>query len=112
MISAVRRRFPLVVGLCALFLLAGITPVFADSPSSGGDIAVAQTLGDRELTVVLGRVTAAPGPLYVNVVTHTGSPAGQLTLEATPTGTAAGSSALPAPGAPTDRGTLALGAKP
>jgi hypothetical protein len=112
MITAVRRRFSLVVGLWALFMLVGITPVFADSPSSGGDIAVAQTLGDRELTVVLRRVTAVPGPLHVDVVTHAGSSRGRLTLEVTPTGTATGSSALPAPGAPTDRGTVDLGPTP
>jgi hypothetical protein len=112
MITAVRRRFPFVVGLCALFMLVGITPVFADSPSSGGDIAVAQTLGDRELTVVLRRVVSVPGPLRVDVVTHAGSPAGRLTLEVTPTGTATGSSSLPAPGAPTDRGTVDLGPTP
>src|SRR3981189_3201145 len=92
MITAVRRRFSLVVGLCALFMLVGITPVFADSPSSGGDIAVAQTLGDRELTVVLRRVTAVPGPLHVDVVTHAGRSRGRLTLEGTPTGTRTGSS--------------------
>jgi hypothetical protein len=106
---AVRRRFPFVVGLSALFMLVGITPAFADTPASGGDIAVAQTLGDRELTIVLRRVTSVPGPLHVDVVTHAGSPRGRLTLELTPTGTASGSSALPAPGAPTDRGTVDLG---
>jgi hypothetical protein len=112
MITAVRRRFPLVVGLCALFMLAGITPVFADSPSSGGDIAVAQTLGGRELTVVVRRVTSVPGPLHVDVVTHAGSSSGRLTLDVTPTGTATSPSALPAPGAPTDRGIVDLGSTP
>jgi hypothetical protein len=112
MITAARRRFPLVVGLCVLFMLVGITPAFADSPSSGGDVAVAQTLGDRELTIVLRRVAAVPGPLHVDVVTHTGSPRGRLTLAVTPTGTATGSSALPAPGTPTDRGKVDLGPAP
>jgi hypothetical protein len=109
---AVGRRFPLVVALCALFMLVGSTPVFADTPSSGGDIAVAQTLGDRELTIVLRRVTAVPGPLRVDVVTHKGSPGGRLTLELTPTGAATGLSGLPAPGAPTDRGVVDLGSRP
>jgi hypothetical protein len=112
MISAVRRRFPFVVGLCALFTLLGITPVFADSPSSGGDVAVAQTLGNRELTVVLRRVASVPGPLHVDVVTHAGSSAGQLTLAVTPTGPSTGSSSLPAPGSATDRGTIHLGPTP
>jgi hypothetical protein len=112
MITAARRRFPLVVGLCVLFMLVGITPAVADSPSSGGDVAVAQTLGDRELTIVLRRVAAVPGPLHVDVVTHAGSPRGRLTLAVTPTGTATGSSALPAPGTPTDRGNVDLGPAP
>jgi hypothetical protein len=105
-------RFPLVAGLCALFMLVGITPVFADSPSSGGDMAVAQTLGSRELTVVLRRVTSVPGPLRVDVVAHAGSPAGRLTVEVTPTGAATGSSSLPAPGGPTDRGNVDLAVTP
>jgi hypothetical protein len=109
---AVPRRLPIVVGLSALFVLVGITPAVADSPSSGGDVAVAQTLGPRELTIVLRRVTAVPGPLHVDVVTHAGSPAGRLTLALTPTGTATGSSALPAPGVPTGRGGVHIGATP
>jgi hypothetical protein len=93
-------------------MLVGSTPAFADTPSSGGDIAVAQTFGDRELTIVLRRVTAVPGPLRVDVVTHKGSPGGRLTLELTPTGAATGLSGLPAPGAPTDRGVVDLGSRP
>lgn len=106
------RRVPFVVGLCALFMAFGSTPVFADTPSSGGDVAVAQTLGDRDLTIVLRRVTAVPGPLRVDVVTHTGSLAGRLSMSVTPTGSDSGSSALPAPGAPTARGSVLLGQTP
>jgi hypothetical protein len=52
---AVRLRLALIAGLCLLSVAAGIGPVFADSPSSGGDVSVAQTIGDRELTVVVRR---------------------------------------------------------
>jgi hypothetical protein len=109
---AVRRRFLFVGALCALFLWTGIAQVLADSASSGRDVAVAQTLGGRELTIVLRRVTAARGPLHVDVVSHEGSPGGRLTLEVTPTGTSAGSSPLPPPGTPADRGAVALGSAP
>jgi hypothetical protein len=115
MIAAARVvgcRLSLVVGLGVLFMLVGTTPVFADSPTSGGDVAVAQTIGGRELTIVLRRVTAVPGQLRVDVVTHAGSPGGRLTLEVTPTGTVTGASALPAPGAPTDQGTVDCGSSP
>jgi hypothetical protein len=107
-----RPRLAVVVGLCVLFLSAGSAPVFADSPSSGADVTVAQTLGDRELTVVLRRVTSVPGPLRVDVVTHAGTAPGPLTLALTPEGATTGSSALPAPGVPTARATVELGATP
>jgi hypothetical protein len=64
-------------------------PAYADS-ASGGDVHVAQTLGDRELTVTLRRVTGVPGPLHVDVLTHAGSPAGTLRLSITGPGTAEG----------------------
>lgn len=108
----VRFRLPLVAGLCALFAWAGIAPAFADSPSSGADVSIAQTLGDRELTIVLRRVTAVPGPLRVDVLTHAGTAEGRLTLEATPTGTTSAASTLPAPGAPTARADVELGRTP
>ncbi|WP_327117985.1 hypothetical protein OHB12_09110 [Nocardia sp. NBC_01730] len=108
---AVRCRALLVAGLCALILAAGMAPAFADSPSSGADVAVAQTLGDRELTIVLRRVTSVPGPLRVDVVTHAGTAAGQLRLAATPTGVTA-QSALPAPGQPTAEAVVELGGIP
>jgi hypothetical protein len=64
--------------LMVLLVLGPAAPASADS--TGGDISVAQTLGDRDLTLVLRRVTAVPGPLRVDVITHAGSPAGTLTV--------------------------------
>lgn len=59
----------------ALFTLFSGTPVaLADSASAGADVQVAQSLGERELTVVARRVTSIPGPLYVDVITHQGAP--------------------------------------
>ncbi|MFF2554082.1 hypothetical protein ACFVUS_23995 [Nocardia sp. NPDC058058] len=56
----------------------GAGPARADGAVSGGDVTVAQSLGDRELTVIVRR--AEPGPLRVDVVTHAGTPPGRLTL--------------------------------
>ncbi|CAM4019353.1 hypothetical protein NONI108955_04570 [Nocardia ninae] len=106
---AVRCRALLVAGLLALLVSAGMAPASADSASGGGDISVAQSLGDRELTVVLRRVTSVPGPLRVDVVTHAGTAAGQLTLAATPMGAVPD---LPAPGAPTAEAVVELGGTP
>jgi hypothetical protein len=111
-ITALRLRLVLIVGLSVLFMVVGIAPVFADSASSGGDIAVAQTLGDRDLTVMLRRVTSVPGPLRVDIITHAGTAPGRLALAMTPTGTTTGSSTLPAPGVPTARASVDLGATP
>ncbi|HEY0472423.1 MAG TPA: hypothetical protein VGD34_12175 [Kribbella sp.] len=108
----VRLRLLLLTGLCLLLLSAGIAPAYADSPSSGGDVTVAQSLGDRELTVVLRRVTSVPGPLRVDVITHAGTAPGRLTLDLTPVGTSTGSSRLPAAGAPTAHASVDLGATP
>ncbi|MBU3067365.1 hypothetical protein KO481_38320 [Nocardia sp. NEAU-G5] len=105
-------RVPLLLWGFGLLMLVGVAPAVADAPSAGGDVSVAQTLGDRELTVVLRRVTSVPGPLQVEVVTHAGTAGGQLTLDATPTGASSATSTLPAPGAPTSRGTVDLGAAP
>ncbi|MCW2858945.1 MAG: hypothetical protein JWP48_653 [Actinoallomurus sp.] len=112
MTHAVRHRFVFVAALCALVTWTGIAQVSADTASSGRDLAVAQSLGGRELTIVLRRVTSAPGPLRVDVVSHEGSPGGRLTLDVTPTGTTARSSTSPAPGAPTARGVVGLGSAP
>ncbi|MBY8855329.1 hypothetical protein K7711_02425 [Nocardia sp. CA2R105] len=101
----------MLVGVLLLVGLVDFAPAVADAPSAGGDVSVAQTLGDRELTVVLRRVTSVPGPLQVEVVTHAGTAGGKLTLAVTPTG-ASSSASSPAPGAPTDRGAVELGAAP
>ncbi|WP_051174277.1 hypothetical protein [Amycolatopsis orientalis] len=86
-----RRTAPLVIVrvlvLCALaFLLSGGTAQ-ADGVSSGADVQVAQTLGTRDLTIVLRRMDIAPGPLHVDVVTHAGSAPGTLKLRASTAGT-------------------------
>ena len=73
-----RLCFLLLLSLALLF--APAARASADSPSTGGDVTVAQTLGDRDLTLVLRRVTAVPGPLRVDVITHAGSAAGTLSV--------------------------------
>lgn len=106
---AARCRVLLVVGLWLLLASMGTAPASADSAAAGADVAVAQSLGDRELTIVLRRVTSVPGPLRVDVVTHAGTAAGKLTLAVTPTGA---DSDLPAPGVPTAEAVVELGAEP
>ncbi|MFX0577648.1 hypothetical protein [Nocardia nepalensis] len=106
--GVVRCRALLVAGVCALLVSVGMGSACADSAASGADVSVAQSLGDRELTIVLRRVTSVPGPLRVDVVTHAGTAAGRLTLAATPTGVTTGSS-VPAPGAPTAQAVVELG---
>ncbi|MET9080862.1 hypothetical protein ABZX77_03030 [Streptomyces sp. NPDC004237] len=108
-----RVRAALASLLCAVGLLFTASPVAtADSASSGNDVQVAQTLGDRELTVVLRRVTGVPGPLQVDVITHTGTPAGRIKLGVVPTGVSTSSSAASASGTTTDTAVVALGATP
>ncbi len=80
--------------LALLFGLLLVTPAYADSAAAGGDVHVAQTLGDRELTVTLRRVTGVPGPLHVDVLTHAGSPAGTLRLSITGPGAAEGTAVV------------------
>ncbi|PRY31656.1 hypothetical protein [Umezawaea tangerina] len=71
----------LLVVLCAIGLAWGTTlPASADGAQDGADVQVAQTLGARELTVVIRRVEPVPGPVHVEVVTHAGTPAGELAL--------------------------------
>ncbi|AYF79396.1 hypothetical protein D7D52_26125 [Nocardia yunnanensis] len=72
----------------------------ADGAVSGGDLTVAQSLGARELSVIVRR--SEPGPLRVDVVTHTGTAPGTLTLSAAPVDR----------GGETSSGTVALGAQP
>ncbi|HEX6344908.1 MAG TPA: hypothetical protein VFZ92_27895 [Umezawaea sp.] len=79
----------ILVILCAVgFAWGGTVPALADGAPGAGDIQVAQTMGDRELTVVLRRVEPVPGPVHVDVVTHVGSPAGDLRLRLSRDGTA------------------------
>ena len=86
----------------ALLLVMSGRPAVADTPSSGGDVQVAQTLGARDLTVILRRVTSVPGPLEVDVITHAGTAPGTLALAVIPVGeSSAGTS--PAPGVVTAR---------
>ncbi|MEV4756403.1 hypothetical protein AB0J86_14990 [Micromonospora sp. NPDC049559] len=104
------RIVPLAV-LSVLWLAVSAGPAAADTPSYGGDVQVAQTLGDRELTLVLRRVTTTPGPLRLDVITHAGSAAGSLRVALTPTGAAPEAPTVPA-GVPTSRGAVTLGAVP
>ncbi|RMI31975.1 hypothetical protein EBN03_17270 [Nocardia stercoris] len=92
------------VGLL-LFLCA--PTVSADAPAVGGDVSVAQTLGERELTVILRRVVSVPGPLQVEVVTHAGTAAGKLTVAAIPVGVSR-VARTPAPGAVVSQADLEL----
>ncbi|MFF0491425.1 hypothetical protein ACFYTQ_20570 [Nocardia sp. NPDC004068] len=104
---AVPGRVTSLLVAALILVLANLAPAQADSPSFGNDIQIAQTLGDRELTIVLRRVTSIPGPLRVEAVTHTGTAPGRLAVAAVPLGAAAD---RPAPGAPTARGELELAA--
>jgi hypothetical protein len=101
-VTSFPRYRALVPLVCLTFLLVASPAARADSPSSGGDVTVAQTLGDRELTVVLRRVTSVPGPLHLDVVTHAGTAPGRLSVAARP-GDASD---------PTATATIELGADP
>ncbi|MBP2473227.1 hypothetical protein JOF53_002099 [Crossiella equi] len=72
-----RRLLPALV--LALGLL-GTGTASADGTDTGADVQVAQTLGERELTVVIREVQPVPGPVHVDLVTHAGSPPGDLVL--------------------------------
>lgn len=86
-----RRTAPLfivrVLVLCALATLAWGGTAHADGAASGADVQVAQTLGTRDLTVILRRMDIAPVPLHVDVVTHTGNAPRALKLRASTAGT-------------------------
>jgi hypothetical protein len=88
----------LLLTLGAILGIAG--PALADGAQSGADLHVAQTLGGRDLTVIIRRVAEVPGPVHVDVVTHAGSPPGELTLTAR------------AAGAETSTTKVVLGEKP
>jgi hypothetical protein len=107
------RRLALVTGLLIAPLFCSTVPARADGATSGGDVVVAQTLGDRELTVVLRRVTSVPGPVSIDVITHIGSAPGQLTVALIPTGsTTSARPGLPSAGAPTVQSSIDLGTAP
>ncbi|GAA2819513.1 hypothetical protein [Crossiella cryophila] len=85
-ISGKTRATVLVSLVCALGLLLGPGLALADGADTGADIQVAQTLGERELTVVIRTVEPVPGPVRVDVVTHAGSPPGELALRLSSSG--------------------------
>ncbi len=97
-----RRIRALTFVLFLLLVFAPAAPAAADTASSGGDLSVAQTLGDRDLTLVLRRVTSVPGPLRVEAITHAGTAPGPLTLSLTPSSF----------GTATSRAALVLGSAP
>ncbi|MEV6772097.1 hypothetical protein AB0N05_26065 [Nocardia sp. NPDC051030] len=76
----------IVFGAC-LFAVGLLTapPARADGPAGGAELMVAQSLGERELTIIVHRAQPVPGPLQVEVVSHAGTAAGTLTLGAMPT---------------------------
>lgn len=98
--------------LCALGLsVTAASPTWADS-TAGGDLQVAQTLGDRDLTVILRRVTGLPGPLHVDVLTHQGTAAGTLRLGTVPTGASADRAEGSSVGTTTSSASVRLGSTP
>lgn len=105
------RACVVLLGLVALLVLGG-QPALADGAPAGDDVHVAQTLGARELSVVLRRVDEVPGPLRVDVLTHAGTAAGTLTLRLTPTGVSTGTDGLPPAGSVTGEGEVVLGSLP
>ncbi|MFQ6397387.1 hypothetical protein ACLMAJ_28520 [Nocardia sp. KC 131] len=81
--------------VAAMFgVVLGATPAAADGAAAGADLQVAQTLGDRELTVIIRRVDTPPAPLRVDVVTHAGTPAGRLELRVGTAGEIVGTTAV------------------
>ncbi|WP_280384106.1 hypothetical protein [Nocardia wallacei] len=73
------------IGACLVGMLVLGGPLArADGGPAGADLAVAQSLGDRELTVIVRRVEPVPGPLRVEIVTHAGTAPGMLALDAIP----------------------------
>ncbi|MFE3794983.1 hypothetical protein [Nocardia tengchongensis] len=96
------RGVCLVIGvLCVALLGSWLAPqARADGAAAGGDLTVAQSLGARELTVVVRRAEA--GPLRVEVVTHVGTAAGTLAVSAVPVDR----------GGETSTGTVELGDRP
>src|SRR5947208_969450 len=94
------RRAALLLMLSALGSVLGSGVAHADGAPTGADIQVAQTLGARELTVIIRRVDTTPSPLRVDVVTHRGTAPGTLHL------------AVAADGVTSSRTDVVLGAEP
>ncbi|MEU4522893.1 hypothetical protein AB0F52_29790 [Amycolatopsis sp. NPDC024027] len=95
-----KSKAALLMLLAALGIAAGSGIAHADGAPAGADIQVAQTLGARELTVIIRRVATTPSPLRVDVVTHQGTAPGTLHL------------AVAADGVPSARADMVLGATP
>ncbi|MEV4596284.1 hypothetical protein AB0K15_02655 [Amycolatopsis sp. NPDC049253] len=94
------KRSALLMVLCALGIALGGGTARADGAPVGTDIQVAQTLGARELTVIIRRIDVTPGDLHVDIATHTGTAPGPLHLAAA------------ADGVVVSRGDVVLGATP
>ena len=93
----------------AACVLAGVLGGAAQAAADGvpaADLHVAQTLGDRELTVVIRAVEPVPGPLLVEVVTHAGTRPGPLALRVSASGASSGAAGTPS------EAVLELGARP
>ncbi|WP_410629778.1 hypothetical protein [Amycolatopsis sp. cmx-4-83] len=95
-----KSKAALLMLLAVLGIAAGGGTAHADGAPGGTDVQVAQTLGARELTVIIRRVDTTPSPLRVDVVTHRGSPPGTLHLT------------VAADGIPSARTDVVLGAEP
>ncbi|MFF0574127.1 hypothetical protein [Streptosporangium saharense] len=101
-----------VIVAALMILVVGQRPALADGAPTGQDLHVAQTLGTRELSVVLRRVDEVPGPLRVEVLTHAGAGPGKLVLRLVPTGVSSAEDDLPAAGSVVSEGELVLGPTP
>ncbi|MDT6983565.1 hypothetical protein ACFSUJ_30490 [Streptomyces lusitanus] len=112
-LTASRTVRALTAVLCALGLsVTAGSPAVADSAHAGGDLQIAQTLGDRDLTFVLRRVTGLPGPLHVDVLTLRDTPAGSLRLRTVATGASRDRAAGAAAGTTTSSASVELGSTP
>ncbi len=108
--TAVPARVTAVLLLAVAVLVGTAAPAHADGGPAGADLHVAQSLGDRELTVVLRAVRTVPGPLRVDVVAHAGSAPGPLEVRLRADGVEAGGAGLALAAGPSTQGvTLPVG---
>lgn len=105
-----RYALPTMLLVMAGVALISAAPAAADGGPATNDIQMAQTLGDRELTVIIRRPVSAPGPLAVDVVTHAGNRPGPLLLSTVPSAT--DDDRLPAPGSVISQQSLETRASP